>query len=80
MYFFTHTMATAPRDDIEDALEVKAPHSLVKEIEYIKGIIKSASGLLLDLIENISSPRYEYTSFINGDAKAPLYSPTVSPV
>ena len=48
MYFFTHTMATAPRDDIEDALEVKAPHSLVKEIEYIKGIIKSASGLLCE--------------------------------
>ena len=80
MYFFTHTMATAPRDDIEKALEVKSPHPIVQEIEYIKGMIKSASQLLLDLLDNMSSPMHEYTSFINGDAKAPLYRPIVSPV
>lgn len=73
-------MATAPRDYIEKALEVKSPHPIVQEIEYIKGMIKSASQLLLDLLDNSSSPVHEYTSFINGDAKAPLCSPIVSPV
>ena len=80
MYFFTHTMATAPRDDIEKALEVKSPHQIVQEIEYIKGMIKSASELLLDVLENMSPPVYEWTSFIKGDAKAPMYRPIVSPV